>query len=71
MPTPLLTGAYFPVGSLISEIEQIFNFLTLKTKRRCRMPKFLGHGSYTEAGLKGLIKEGGTKRRETLKQAIE
>ena len=35
------------------------------------MPKFLGHGSYTEAGLKGLLKEGGTKRRETLKQAIE
>ena len=33
------------------------------------MPKFLGHGLYTEAGLKGLIKEGGTKRRETLKQA--
>lgn len=35
------------------------------------MPKFLGHGSYTEAGIKGLLKEGGTKRRETLKQAIE
>ena len=35
------------------------------------MPKFLGHGSYTEAGIKGLLKEGGTKRREAVKQAIE
>ena len=35
------------------------------------MPKFLAHGSYTEAGLKGLLKEGGTKRREAVKKAIE
>jgi len=35
------------------------------------MPKYLFQGSYTETGLKGLIKEGGTKRREALKQAVE
>ena len=35
------------------------------------MPKFLFQGSYTEEGLKGLLKEGGTKRKEALKQAVE
>ena len=35
------------------------------------MPKYLFHGSYTEEGLKGLLKEGGIKRREALKQAAE
>jgi uncharacterized protein with GYD domain len=35
------------------------------------MPKYLFQGSYTEEGLKGLLKEGGTKRLEALKQAIE
>lgn len=35
------------------------------------MPKYLYHGSYTEEGLKGLIKDGGTKRREAVKQATE
>jgi uncharacterized protein with GYD domain len=35
------------------------------------MPKYLFHGSYTEEGLKGLLKEGGTKRQEAVKQAIE
>jgi len=35
------------------------------------MPKYLYQGSYTEEGLKGLLKEGGTKRVETLKQAVE
>jgi uncharacterized protein with GYD domain len=35
------------------------------------MPKYLVHGSYTEEGLKGLLKEGGTKRLEATKQALE
>jgi uncharacterized protein with GYD domain len=35
------------------------------------MSKYLFHGSYTEEGLKGLLKEGGTKRREAVKQAAE
>jgi uncharacterized protein with GYD domain len=35
------------------------------------MPKYLIHGSYTEEGLKGLLKEGGTKRVEASKQAVE
>lgn len=35
------------------------------------MPKYLFHGSYTEAGFKGLLKEGGSKRREAIKQAVE
>ena len=35
------------------------------------MPKYLICGSYTEEGLKGLLKDGGTKRMEATKQAIE
>jgi uncharacterized protein with GYD domain len=35
------------------------------------MPKYLFHGAYTEQGLKGVLKEGGTKRREATKQAVE
>jgi len=35
------------------------------------MAKCLFHGSYTEAGLKGILKEGGSKRREAIKQAVE
>ncbi len=35
------------------------------------MPKYLYHGSYTDDGLKGLIKDGGTKRMEVAKKAIE
>jgi uncharacterized protein with GYD domain len=35
------------------------------------MPKYLIHGSYTEEGLKGLLKEGGSKRREATEQALK
>jgi len=35
------------------------------------MPKYLICGSYTEEGLNGLLKEGGTKRLEATKQAVE
>ena len=35
------------------------------------MPKYLICGSYTEEGLKGLLKDGGTKRMEATKQAVE
>ena len=35
------------------------------------MPKYLYHGSYTDDGLKGLMKEGGTKRKEITRKAIE
>lgn len=35
------------------------------------MPKYLYHGSYTEEGLKGLLKEGGSKRREPVEQLFE
>ena len=35
------------------------------------MPKYLFHGSYTEEGLKGFLKEGGSKRREATKQLVE
>jgi uncharacterized protein with GYD domain len=35
------------------------------------MPKYLYHGSYTEAGLKGLLKDGGSKRMEQTKRAVE
>ena len=35
------------------------------------MPKYLISGSYTEEGLKGLLKDGGSKRMEATKQAVE
>ncbi len=35
------------------------------------MPKYLIQASYTAEGAKGLIKDGGTKRRETVKGVIE
>lgn len=35
------------------------------------MSKFLVQGSYTTEGLKGVIKEGGSKRRDAVKQLIE
>lgn len=35
------------------------------------MAKYLYHGSYTDKGIKGLMKDGGTKRMEVTKKAIE
>jgi uncharacterized protein with GYD domain len=35
------------------------------------MAKYLYQASYTEEGLKGLLKEGGTNRREAVAKAIE
>jgi uncharacterized protein with GYD domain len=35
------------------------------------MPKYLICGSYTQEGLKGLLKDGGTKRMEATKKAVE
>ena len=35
------------------------------------MPRYLIQGSYTEEGLKGLLKEGGSSRREALRKAAE
>ena len=35
------------------------------------MPKYLIQASYVGEGLKGLLKEGGTSRRETVSQVIE
>lgn len=35
------------------------------------MPKYLFQASYTEAGLKGLLKEGGSKRREAVEQTVK
>ena len=32
------------------------------------MPKYLAHASYTTDGLKGLLKDGGSKRREAVEQ---
>jgi uncharacterized protein with GYD domain len=35
------------------------------------MPKYLFHASYVGEGIKGLLKDGGTKRREAVAHAIE
>jgi uncharacterized protein with GYD domain len=34
------------------------------------MPKYLIRGSYTSEGLKGVLKEGGSKRREAVEQLV-
>ena len=35
------------------------------------MPKYLFQGSYTVEGLQGLLREGGTKRREVVGQLVQ
>ncbi|HEX3280684.1 MAG TPA: GYD domain-containing protein [Pyrinomonadaceae bacterium] len=35
------------------------------------MPKYLIQGSYSEQGLKGVLKEGGSSRREAAEQSIK
>ena len=35
------------------------------------MPKYLFQGSYSQQGLKGVLKEGGSKRREAAEQIIK
>lgn len=35
------------------------------------MPKYMIQGSYTAEGLNGLLKEGGSKRRQATRQAVE
>ncbi len=35
------------------------------------MPKYLFHGSYTLEGVKGVLKEGGSSRRETIAQLAQ
>src|SRR4029079_18012941 len=35
------------------------------------MPKYLCQGSYTEQGLKGVLKEGGSKRRAMVEQLVK
>jgi len=35
------------------------------------MPRYLIEGSYTEEGTKGLLQEGGTRRRDTVTKMIE
>ena len=35
------------------------------------MPKYLIHGSYSEQGLKGVLQEGGSKRREAAEQLLK
>ena len=35
------------------------------------MPKYLIQGSYSEQGLKGVLQEGGSKRREAAEQSIK
>ena len=35
------------------------------------MPKYLFQGSYTEQGLKGMLKEGGSKRREAAERLVK
>jgi uncharacterized protein with GYD domain len=45
--------------------------LALKLERREAMPKYLFQGSYSQQGLNGVLKEGGSKRREAAEQLIK
>jgi uncharacterized protein with GYD domain len=45
--------------------------LVLRLKRSEQMPKYLIQGSYSQQGLKGMLKEGGSKRREAAEQIIK
>jgi uncharacterized protein with GYD domain len=38
--------------------------------RRCQMPKYLMQASYTQEGLEGLLKEGGSSRREAVAETV-
>jgi uncharacterized protein with GYD domain len=45
--------------------------LVLALERSEQMPKYLIQGSYSQQGLKGMLKEGGSKRREAAEQIIK
>src|SRR5258708_5308612 len=45
--------------------------LVLTLERSEQMPKYLIQGSYSGEGLKGLLKEGGSKRREAAEQSVK
>src|SRR5215468_4670321 len=45
--------------------------LVLTLERSEQMPKYLFQGSYSQEGLKGVLKEGGSKRREAAEQLIK
>src|SRR6266536_1704351 len=45
--------------------------LVLTLERSEQMPKYLIQGSYSQQGLKGVLKEGGSKRREAAEQSIK
>jgi uncharacterized protein with GYD domain len=45
--------------------------LVLTLERSEQMPKYLIQGSYSQQGLKGMLKEGGSKRREAAEQLIK
>jgi uncharacterized protein with GYD domain len=40
-------------------------------KKESLVPKYLFEASYTTAGLKGLLKDGGSRRREDLREAVK
>jgi hypothetical protein len=69
VPALLLTGVKYSCRELHTQNNDHNNFPG--KLRRCIMAKYLFHGSYTEKGLKGLAKDGGTKRSEETRKAVE
>jgi uncharacterized protein with GYD domain len=59
-----------PYQHLIFYCDRIKPGAINSDQRRCQMPKYLFHGSYTQEGYEGLLKEGGAKRREAAEQAL-
>jgi uncharacterized protein with GYD domain len=54
----------------IKPVVRYSQFQPSKTKEM-PMPKYLLHAAYTSEGAKGLLKEGGTKRRDAVESAVK
>ena len=60
-----------PACIIFLETKTLQRTPTQKKNWRCEMQKYLYYGSYTPQGYKGLIAEGGSKRNEAVKLALE
>jgi uncharacterized protein with GYD domain len=59
------------MGGAISDLRADSNRAHTSPERREQMPKYLVSASYTAEGTKGLLKDGGSKRKAFIKGLIE
>src|SRR5215471_18759530 len=70
----LCRGALRSFSSNDSELirrHRVVAWDDITLERSKQMPKYLFQGSYTEQGLKGVLQEGGSKRREAAEQLLK